>query len=155
VTLTEDLHASGWQAKPRPDDAALAAGLDPAWVRTRVEGHRQQMRADSLARNRVALEGLAQRLRARGVKLAVLWVPVSPEYTARFGAADLAAARAIIAELQQRVGLAFFDYGNDPRIQPRDFFNADHLNAEGAAKWSDILAAEVVRPLLSTPPVQR
>jgi hypothetical protein len=150
VALTEDMRESGWQAKSVPDPATHAGGLDARWIKLRVEGHRQTMRAESLAANRAALQDLAARLRARGVKLVLTWVPVAPEYTRVFGPEALAAQRAAIAELEQQAGVLFYDYGSDARLGPQDFYNADHLNAQGAAKWSRILRAEVVQPLLGS-----
>lgn len=149
VSLIDGLRENGWQPSQVPSAAQLAAGLDSTWTRLRVEGHRQSLRPESLARNLAAGAALAGRLRGKGATLVMVWFPVSAEYTAFFGQPHLAKERAAITELVQQAGVRFHDYGSDARFAPRDFYNADHLNIEGASKFSAILADEVVRPLLA------
>jgi hypothetical protein len=148
AALTEGFHATGWLPVAVPSPAVRAAGLDPAWMKVRAEGHREQMRGESLTRNLAELEAFAAALRARGVLLVMTWVPGAPGYSERFGAGTLAEVRADIAGLEQRAGVRFFDYSRDPRFGPNDFYNADHLDENGARKWTAMLAAEVVQPLL-------
>jgi hypothetical protein len=154
VRLTERLRPNGWWPNPPPAPAVRAAGVDPSWMKVRAEGRREQMRAESLIQNQTELEALAARLSQRGVRLVMAWVPVAPGYTEMFGQATLTDARAAVAALEQRAGVRFFDYSRDPRFGRQDFFNADHLDENGARKWSAILADEVVTPLLATPAAQ-
>jgi hypothetical protein len=107
------------------------------------------LHADSRRRNIELLEEFARQLRSRGIHLALVWMPVTPEYTADFGAAALTEQRALSQYLVDRDGVQFFDYSSDPRIIAEDFYNADHLNECGARKFSDILAVEVVHPLVA------
>jgi hypothetical protein len=139
---------NGWNPPVAASAAARAEGMSSSWTRLRVEGHKNGMRASSQQRNLNTLGAMAERLRARGVWLALVWIPVSREYTAWFGEEALAEQRAAQQDLATRPNVRFFDYGSDARFGADDFANADHLGSSGARKFSDTLATEVVSPML-------
>ena len=139
---------NGWNPPVASSATEHAEGLSSSWTRLRVEGHKDGMRPESQRRNTEAVRVVAERLRAKGAWLAVVWLPVSSEYTRWFGEEALASQRAAWEKLATLPNVRFFDYGSDPRFGPDDFANADHLGPEGARKFSEILTKETVRPIL-------
>ena len=154
---------NGWNPPEEPSAAQHAEGMSASWTRLRVEGQKGEMRPESQRRNVESLRAFSERLRLRGVSLALVWIPVSTEYTAWFGEEVVAAQRSLHQEMATRPNVHFFDYSSDPRFTNDDFANGDHLGPSGAVKFSDLLAAEVVGPMLKksaepsvgTPPDRR
>lgn len=138
---------NGWNPPARPSPAEHALGMSTSWARLRVEGQASQMRESTQQRNLKALVALADRLRGRGVQLALVWIPVSREYTTAFGE-TVAEQRVAHQNLTARPNIGFFDYSADTRFMPDDFVNGDHLGPTGARKFSELLATEVIAPLL-------
>lgn len=57
----------------------------------------------------------------------------------------------IIDEVQKNTGIAYYDYSLDERINSRHdlFMNGDHLNKDGARKYTNILFDEVIEPAIN------
>jgi hypothetical protein len=53
----------------------------------------------------------------------------------------------VIRELARRYGVRYTDFLEDGRFERADFYNDDHLNEDGAAKFTKILDAEVLAPM--------
>ncbi|MEZ4316253.1 MAG: hypothetical protein R3F61_02065 [Myxococcota bacterium] len=86
------------------------------------------------------MHGLISELKARGIRVCLVTLPVTPVY--RELAApwpSFAAAHAFFAELSAEQGVPWFDY-TDAIRDPAAFRNMDHLNRRGAAE----LTARVV-----------
>ena len=56
-----------------------------------------------------------------------------------------------IQTLQQKYGLEYYNYMTDERFVAEDFGDSDHLNTQGAKKFSRILKDEVIEKYISTP----
>jgi len=140
--------SDGWGSPVATSAAEHAERMSSSWTRLRVEGHKDGMRPETQRRNVEALRKMAERLRARGIWLALVWIPVSRSYTEWFGEEALAKQRAAQEDLATRPNVRFFDYSSDARFEADDFADADHLGLSGARKFSDILATEVVSPIL-------
>lgn len=149
VPLAEAVSPDGWAPirVPSLDEAKFV--VDSEFARVRASGHSAAIRPESEAKNIAELTVLGARLKRRGIKLVMVWVPVAEAYRTAFGPETIAKQRAVYEELKQKGHIEFFDYSADPRFTTEDFFNADHLHRQGAEKFSGILAAEVVAPLLA------
>ena len=101
--------------------------------------------------NQKRLRGLVSFLRARGVEVVVVTLPVSEGFRNSERKETLARTAAAITELQREFGVEWHDFSTDPRFDEADFWDTDHLNFTGAAKFSRILGTEVVQPALSSP----
>jgi hypothetical protein len=94
------------------------------------------------AQERRRLQTLATTLRARGIRVLVLNMPVTQDYVALHphGADDYRAATAAIERLAQRSGSGYVDAG----IWPTTLFSDPiHLNGVGARRLSRQIAASV------------
>lgn len=102
--------------------------------------HHAIMRTTTIDPTEAKLDSMATLLRARGIDLVLLTTPVMPAYAAGARPAYLARNQAAAQRLVRRYGARYYDFWRDPRFQPGDFYDADHLNARGAARLSRLLA---------------
>lgn len=83
------------------------------------------------------LRHIARFCRQRGVRLILLTTPVSPHFIANEDARQRRATdsvcRRLLAEYPEIVRL---DYARHPAFRDRDFYDADHLNTQGAERLS-------------------
>ena len=59
--------------------------------------------------------------------------------------------QANIQELCNEYGTKYYNYLNDPRFNPEDFVDHDHLNKNGAGKFSGVLEREVIEQEFPVP----
>jgi hypothetical protein len=88
------------------------------------------------------LDALAKELGARGVALVLYTPPYHPAYLAEKRPDVLAETRATVERLLRRhPGLVWLDFATHPEFAGSDelFINADHLNGEGARRFSALL----------------
>jgi hypothetical protein len=111
--------------------------------------HKSLMHPEEIEFHRQDLRRLLPQLRDRGIRVALIRLPVSAGYKERELASDWARSKAVIEELHRDFGVTWNDYSADARFTEADFWNADHLNFPGAEKFSRILGEEVVRPMLT------
>jgi hypothetical protein len=107
------------------------------------------MHRENLPPHREALRDLAARLRQRGVRVVFMTLPVSAGYLGRQSSEARARTAETIRELCREFGTEWKDYSGDPRFTDEDFWDADHLNFPGAAKFSRFLGEEFVGPQLA------
>lgn len=130
---------------PQPDHVRTSAAGS-------MERHHASMRTEKFAVNRARLEELLRWLRARKIEAVFVTLPVSPGYRSLEQPDLLARTSAALANVGREFGVAWHDFSADPRFVEDDFWDADHLNFTGAAKFSQLLGDEVVRPALAKSP---
>lgn len=105
------------------------------------------MKPHHIPENLQALERMIDHLRKRNVEVVLVTTPVAPALRKFVEPERLERLRAALAHLQARFGITHMDYSLDPRFDINaDFANINHLNGQGAAKYSRILNDEVIRP---------
>ncbi len=126
--------------------------LKPDYVRTSAPvafaRHATSMHAENRAPHLKDLRGLAATLRQRGVRVVFLTLPVSANYLGRLSPEVRARNAKTVQELCREFGSEWKDYSGDPRFTDDDFWDADHLNFPGAAKFSRFLGEEFIQPQL-------
>jgi hypothetical protein len=83
---------------------------------------------------------LARQCQATGVTLVLFTSPVTKDYADAFGDDVWLPRRAAIQALAAELHIAYTDYSRSELFTPRDFANADHLNADGAEKFGRLLS---------------
>jgi hypothetical protein len=132
-------------ARSRPEYAQhLAALAGPTLAR-----HHQGWDTAAVEANRRCLSDCIRLLRRRGVGVVFVTLPVSEAYREGELPGLLATNRTTLMDLGHEFGIPWFDYSADSRFTAADFRDADHLGHEAAEKFSRMLGAEVVRPLLA------
>lgn len=110
--------------------------------------HSASMHRENVAPHLNALRQLVVALQERGVRVVFLTLPVSAEYRGRMLPEVRARNAETVQGLCREFGSEWKDYTGDPRFTNDDFWDADHLNFPGAARFSRILGEEFVGPQL-------
>jgi hypothetical protein len=106
--------------------------------------HHGAMRPGNVADNIALLEKLVQSLQKRNIRLIVVTTPVTRFYRDGVQEARCSRMQFALDGFCRRNGLQYKNYFADERFDLGDFFDADHLNRDGAVKFSRILANEVL-----------
>ena len=80
---------------------------------------------------------------ARNVRLVLLMTPVSVYYKEKAEPWQLDFVRTFADSCRQAYGCRVLDYSDDARFVDEDFFDSDHLDDQGAKKFSKILGADL------------
>jgi hypothetical protein len=139
VNMALPQHDSGWDEQGEGLQAPPAAEE----ISALLARQHSMMSLAFVERNRAALDGMIRALRARGVKVLLVSLPISSGYRAALEGRYVAAQDDTVAAFRARFGLPYFDHRSDPRFETRDFLDPDHLSGPGARKFSRILAKEV------------
>lgn len=125
--------ATGWNPAYTVD-RRKSDYLSDSEVRSAVERHRCKD-WQAAEENRFTLQRIAAYCRDRHLRLLLVQAPVSKAYFQRLDKRQLAFLRRSCSI----PGVSVADYSADPCFTDNDFFDADHLTDEGAAKWSHLL----------------
>ena len=93
-------------------------------------------------RNFAYMMKIARLCRNKGVRLILVTPPMWKGFVEKVSKRQLAVMRACIAKLQKATGALYGDYLQDARFQGVDFYDADHLSKQGAAKFTTILKSD-------------
>lgn len=131
--------ANGWY---RPPATITGVSEDQA---VKLVGYQAEMMSPPKgADNDRTLRSTLRTLRDRNVAAVLVWLPVHRFYLQHFDARARERAHAGFTRIANDLGAEFRDYSRDPRFEEGDFFDANHLNERGAAKFSRILDEDVV-----------
>jgi hypothetical protein len=138
------------------DEAPVAPEVQRARALARAAGYRQELvgpgvrlSADKLG----CVEEAVRRLRAAGVRVALVLSPASSP-VADLNRAPGSRVPEILAALEAlaaRQGVPLRDHTRPPVLSDSDFTDGDHLNRDGARRYTTWLAEDCLRPLLSAP----
>lgn len=113
---------------------------DPLW---KNEGaHHAERHTQAPGRFESVLEtqdSLMRMAHEHGWEVIFITTPASEAYTAFLDPSQEAEMLAGADSLQKRYGVRYFNFLRDKRFGDDDFYDADHLNSDGAAKFSLIL----------------
>jgi len=129
----------GWYRVPDDD----RWGLSPADAAGRIAIHHGFMRKEYMPDNLDMLERLIQLLQAHHVEVVMITTPVYRTYMVQMRMEMWQPARAAYERIADRYGIRYLNFLNDPRMKAADFEDADHLNADGAERFAQILDMSV------------
>ena len=101
-----------------------------------------QYGTDYLEENRSQLRRLYGICHAHGIRVVLVLTPVLPELTAALKAWMHKEVAETLAEYRDKPDVTILDYSRDKRFTETDFFDTDHLNTDGAAKFTRILRTD-------------
>lgn len=125
----------GWYRVP--DDDRWGLSLSDAAGRIAI--HHGFMRKEYLSDNLEMLERLIQLLQSHQVEVVLITTPVYRTYLVQMRDDMWEPAKAAYERIATRYGIRYLNFLNDPRLQAADFEDADHLNADGAERFAQIL----------------
>ncbi|MBQ7155247.1 MAG: SGNH/GDSL hydrolase family protein [Synergistaceae bacterium] len=142
-----NLYDEGWNIITTSEDAAQ----DAPQAYGRHISHRKDDAGVRMRRHESfeALYGMIRLCRELGARPILVTVPYTRDYTDTIKKNDpefFGEFYAEIEEIKRNTGIEYYDYGFDERFCDAYelFINSDHLNREGARKFTDILLSEVL-----------
>ena len=140
------LGAAETEAKRNQTPAIVTQGeVSEAFGKIRARGHETEMRQVDLLPNIAALERVCALLKRRNVSVVFITVPTHHTYYDQINVTSYQRMQQTIKQITERDGVPFFNYLRDDRFTKEDFVNSDHLNKQGAEKFSQILNQDVVK----------
>jgi hypothetical protein len=140
LSEVKDQQPNGWL---RQD---LVVAITDKVGKQRVALHESMMYPGMRADNIAHLQAIADMLRKRHVDLYLVTPPVHPAYTRFVDADRYQSMTAATNNFCVANSCTYLDFFHDKRFNDADFFDSDHLNANGAGKFSQLLDAALVNP---------
>lgn len=115
----------------------------------RVDYHNKIMNRELLASNVMALNEIAKELNSRNIKMVIVTTPVYKTYYENVSKENYDVMTNAIVVIEKKYPVKSFIYFQDNRFEISDFMDNDHLNEDGARKFSYILKDEVIDEILN------
>jgi hypothetical protein len=130
-----DIDDRGWWSatKKTPPD------LTPGGAEFALKRHASFMKAVYELPNVSYLKELLSALRQRGIEAVFVTLPVSPDYSIGMNKEYWARTQADTKSIAAEFGVRYFCFLNVPDLGPQDFFDTDHLNRQGALRFTEML----------------
>jgi hypothetical protein len=138
---TGDIQSSGWEKAPVAEDPLT---ISDSAGSARLKFHMTLIDRKNVARNIGYLNELISELKKRNIKVFLVTSPVCETYYKFVDPSMDRENHVIINGLCKKYDLRYFDYFRDDRFGKEDFFDNDHLNRNGAEKFSSILDKDIV-----------
>jgi hypothetical protein len=142
-----DAPSSGFALHPA-DTLTHLENIGDSWGQARAAYHDALIKTSQLPGNVADLDTLLEELGRRHIDVVLVTLPVHDSYARHLNPAVDRRNAQILDSLCARRNCRRADYQSDPRFLTTDFNNADHLNYNGARKFSTILDHD----LIATPP---
>jgi hypothetical protein len=136
-----DIQPNGWKKVNAPTESFA---VSDSTGRKLALFHHSLIRMQNLDPNLRYLREMLSELRKRNIRVCFVMTPAWPTYSDYLQPFIQRANRSVIHELSGEYGAVFLDYLNDVRFRKSDFADNDHLNANGAEKFSRILDRDFV-----------
>jgi hypothetical protein len=133
---------NGW----RKNDTTIVEQLTDNAAKEQLKEINKLMTFDSrtVAQNIELLENLITTLQSHNVTTVCITTPLHTNYVKNINHTIDAFNKVKIKEIEKKYVLQYFDYSEDKRFVDTDFVNLDHLNTQGANKFSEIIRKEVL-----------
>jgi hypothetical protein len=106
--------------------------------------HNSSMAPARIPKNIGYLEEALRMLQSRNVAVIFVTTPVYKSYYSHMDPNAYFRMQGAIRSLSEQNKIPYYNYINDLRFFDSDFFDCDHLSARGAAKFTEILRADVL-----------
>jgi hypothetical protein len=124
-------------------------GLGAKDARSMLDGQQFNMHESHVPTNTAILEDLISMLRARGVEVDVVVMPVCPSYLAILPHDRWERTQEIVEGLARKHQARYITFEHESGMTDADFNDVNHLNAQGALRFTKMLDAA-----LGPPPVK-
>jgi hypothetical protein len=117
------------------------AAIGPARARITLDRHHLGMKSADEARNIACLEHIASLLRDRRIELVFVTLPVWHTYSDGMNRNTWARTQSVVNRLCKTCNARYLSFLTCPSLGAGDFVDADHLNPQGAVKFTNLLDA--------------
>lgn len=107
--------------------------------------------AKNLKQNQSILKDFIAIAKSKNFKILLYTAPVTEKYYTLLNPKKLRENKKVMASLTDNKTVFYHDFINDARFQESDFYDADHLNNQGAAKFSKIMDATLLTVVATIP----
>jgi hypothetical protein len=114
----------------------------------KVRADQRGMHKSHVSENLGYLTDLIEKCKARNIPVGFISTPIYRSYLKYTDSAINKMNREAINSLCDRYQCSWHDYSEDPRFNERDYGDNEHLNYAGAEKFSLVINAEVLNPIL-------
>jgi hypothetical protein len=142
--FSENLNRNGWLGY---DTLQYNTFISDSAGKARVKFHDGLLWPSRYAEIYSSLETLVDECRKHKAEVVFITTPVLPTYYNHTNPEIEMKNASAIKELCNKYGCTYFDYYRDNRFTVKDFYDNDHLNFVGAAKFSRIIDADIVSKL--------
>jgi hypothetical protein len=111
--------------------------------KSRIDYHHSIMKNSRIFYNICILNEVKDLAYRYNLKVIAVTLPVDMSYYSGIDKKRFRETQELVINLMSGNNLKYIDYSNDSRFDSNDFFDSDHLNANGALKFSKILANEI------------
>lgn len=136
-----DIKATGWQ---KILTIGNSNAINDESGEERAKFHASIFHRDYVSENIGCLEPVLKKLNDRNIQIIFIIPPVYKTYYKYVDTSIMAENKRIISGLCKKFNAKQFDYFSDPRFTTEDFMNNDHMNWNGAKKFSLILDTDFV-----------
>jgi hypothetical protein len=130
---------SGWGLPPSKGapDMAASGRIEAA----RHIGYVDQGRKQHLSENVRCLESMLRMCRTRGIRVFLVTLPATHHYSSLLAPSVWNEIRDTVGRIvADHPGTAYLDYSDLTEFDDSDYFDADHLDSSGAAKFTARIA---------------
>jgi len=132
-----------------PPEGLQKIGNSDLSSETTLARHNASMRPSLIQENVSYLDEAIQALQSRGVAVVFITTPVYKSYYLHLEPTAYTRMQDTIRAISRQNGIQYHNFMEDSRFGETDFWDCDHLDAAGMAKFTEILKNEVVNPFVS------
>jgi len=148
IELAEPIDENGWQ--PQPNQTNKTQVITDRQAKIRVASHEALMNPAILQTNMASISMTVEKLSRQNIQVVFLTTPVFQIYSDNIDSVKYNRMQGAIRQLSDTYHIRYFNYLSDPRFALEDFNDNDHLNAQGAEKFSRIIDREIIRMVLGS-----
>lgn len=138
-----EINEYGYQT-PEKKQSTVEKTINDSTGKARVVFHDSIMNYDLLEMNIILLNKIADELTRRKIKLVIVTTPVYKTYYNNINKTNYEIMTNTIEMIVKQYSATSVNYINDTRFELNDFWDNDHLNEEGAKKFSLIVKQDII-----------
>ncbi len=131
-----------------PEDTTYKEMVTDEDGKMRAAYHNKIVNLKRQEENLQDLENLLTELQNKNIRVVLIAPPVFSTYSKNLDGAIVHRTDKIVSDVVTKYNCQYKDYSSDPRFDITDFHDNDHLSYRGAEKFTKILDADFVKPLI-------
>ncbi len=137
--LSPAIDARGWSPQPPGNPEDLSASV----IQRKLDYHHSVMHAANETPNVASLEHMLALLQARHIETILITPPVWQRYAAGMHPGQWAHTQSEIVALCDKYHARYLPFLQSPPFPASSFLDADHLNRDGATRFTRLLSAAI------------
>lgn len=139
VKLDDTIFTNGWSVIDSSHYSLYKQPINDSYGKIRVEYHNSLISEKNYLENINILDTMLHILRTRKVEPIIITIPVYKTYYKYIDTNITRRNNDIISAMCNKYKCKYYNFLTDPRFSVDDFLDNDHLNSQGAKKFSKII----------------